>query len=420
LLRLEADFFLELAKQRVLHGLALAHTALRKLPAARARALTKEYLTAVTHQDDADVGSISLRIDPVAHDASITGWHAAEQGKETRCTSFIGQCRVTSRPPTTALLVLLVALAAIVACLGLVAGSTDIGVRPALAALFGDAAEPARTVVMELRAPRLLSAFTIGSLLALAGVLLQALFRNPLADSYVLGVSGGSSVGALFALLVGASLGRAVFSGHRRHVGHLPVLAPGARRRHGPRAAHRRRGGERLRCAGDAGAGAADNGQLRGMMFWLAGDLGWAAHPRIMLAAALLATIVVTIISRPLDVLATGETNAQSLGLDLTRWRIVIVVLAGLLTAGAVIQGGTIGFIGLVIPHLVRLAFGTAAHRVVVPAAALAGGTLLAAADLVARTAAAPRQLPVGAIMALLGVPMFLVLLRRLEGPRAQ
>ena len=96
----------------------------------------------------------------------------------------------------------------------------------------------------------------------------------------------------------------------------------------------------------------------------------------------------------------------------------VIVVFAGLLTAGAVIQGGTIGFIGLVIPHLVRLAFGTAAHRVVVPAAALAGGTLLAAADLVARTAAAPRQLPVGAIMALLGVPMFLVLLRRLEGPR--
>jgi iron complex transport system permease protein len=90
-------------------------------------------------------------------------------------------------------------------------------------------------------------------------------------------------------------------------------------------------------------------------------------------------------------------------------------VLAGLLTAGAVLQGGPIGFIGMLIPHLVRLAFGTAAHRVVVPAAALAGGTLLAAADLVARTAAPPRQLPVGAVMALLGVPVFLALLRRLE-----
>src|SRR5215213_2975004 len=100
---------------------------------------------------------------------------------------FIGQCRVTTRPPVNLLFVLLVTLAALIACLGLVAGSTDIGVRPAIGALLGDAAEPARTVVLELRAPRLLSAFTIGALLALAGVLLQALFRNPLADSYVLG-----------------------------------------------------------------------------------------------------------------------------------------------------------------------------------------------------------------------------------------
>src|SRR6185295_17989217 len=101
---------------------------------------------------------------------------------------------------------LLVALAMAVAAVALVAGSTDVGVRPALAALFGDPAEPARTVILELRAPRLLSAFAIGALLALAGVLLQALFRNPLADSYVLGVSGGSSVGALLALLAGGAL----------------------------------------------------------------------------------------------------------------------------------------------------------------------------------------------------------------------
>jgi iron complex transport system permease protein len=151
------------------------------------------------------------------------------------------------------------------------------------------------------------------------------------------------------------------------------------------------------------------------MMFWLAGDLGWAAQPGLMAVIALLATMAIASLSRPLDVLATGETTAQALGLDLRRWRMVIVILAGALTAAAVIQGGTIGFIGLVIPHLVRLAFRTASHRVVVPAAALAGGTLLAAADLVARTVAAPRQLPVGAVMALLGVPVFLVLLRRVE-----
>ena len=321
-----------------------------------------------------------------------------------------------SNPQTITRFSVLMLLAAMIAGLGLVAGSTEIGVRPALAALFGDSAEPARTVVLDLRAPRLLSAFTIGALLALAGVLLQALFRNPLADSYVLGVSGGSSVGALFALLLGASLWAVQCSAAvGAMLATFLVLALA-------------RGGATVRVlltgvvvASACGALVtlvlvlADGGQLRGMMFWLAGDLGWASYPWLMAGCALLATLLVASIARPLDVLATGETTAQSLGLDLGRWRIAIVVLAGTLTAGAVIQGGSIGFIGLVIPHFVRLAFGTAAHRIVVPAAALAGGTLLAAADLVARTAAAPRQLPVGAIMALLGVPMFLVLLRRLE-----
>ena len=164
----------------------------------------------------------------------------------------------------------------------------------------------------------------------------------------------------------------------------------------------------------------ADNGQLRGMMFWLAGDLGWAAHPWVMLAAALLATVAVHADRAAARRARHRRNHRAKPGARPARagaWS--SSCSPALLTAGAVIQGGTIGFIGLVIPHLVRLAFGTAAHRVVVPAAALAGGTLLAAADLVARTVAAPRQLPVGAIMALLGVPMFLVLLRRLEGPRA-
>ena len=323
------------------------------------------------------------------------------------------------RPAFTLRFAILVVIAAVIAAASLVAGSTDIPVHSAIAALFGDLAEPARTVVQELRLPRVLSAFGIGALLAVAGVLLQALFRNPLADSYVLGVSGGASLGALLAMLLGSSLWLVQSAAATGAVlTTLLVLA----------LAH---GGATIRVlltgvvvASACGALVtlvlvlADNGQLRGMMFWLAGDLGWAARPWTMAGAALLATLGVSLVARPLDVLATGDTTAQSLGLNLARWRIVIVILAGLLTAGAVIQGGTIGFIGMVVPHLVRLAFGTAMHRVVVPAAALAGGTLLAAADLVARTAAAPRQLPVGAIMALLGVPVFLVLLRRLELPR--
>jgi iron complex transport system permease protein len=308
----------------------------------------------------------------------------------------------------------LLLLAGIVVGSSLVAGSTEIGMNDAVAAVLGNPAEPAHTVVMELRVPRVLSALAIGALLAVAGALLQALFRNPLADSYVLGVSGGSSLGALLALLIGGSLWLVQASAAAGAV--LATLLVLALARGG--------GTVRVLLTGVVLASAcgalvtlvlvlADNGQLRGMMFWLAGDLGWAARPWTMAGAALLATAAVSLVARPLDVLATGETTAQSLGLDLPRWRMIIVILAGILTAGAVIQGGTIGFVGMVVPHLVRLAFGTAAHRVVVPAAALAGGTLLAAADLVARTVAAPRQLPVGAIMALLGVPIFLALLRR-------
>ena len=327
---------------------------------------------------------------------------------------------MTSRPRQFPRFALLLLLAAFVIFLSLVAGSRDIGVHAALAAVFGDTAEPAHTIVRQLRMPRLLSAYGIGALLAMAGVLLQALFRNPLADSYVLGVSGGSALGALLALLAGSSLWFVQGAAAAGAVGATLLVLLLAR------------GGATVRVlltgvvvASACGALVtlvlvlADNGQLRGMMFWLAGDLGWAAQPWTMAAAALLATVVIGLLARPLDVLATGETTAQSLGLDLARWRVLIVVLAGFLTAGAVIQGGTIGFVGMVVPHLVRLAFGTAVHRVVVPAAALAGGTLLAAADLVARTAAAPRQLPVGAIMALLGVPIFLALLRRFEMARA-
>jgi iron complex transport system permease protein len=327
---------------------------------------------------------------------------------------------VLSRPAPTIRFAALLLLAGLVVGSSLVAGSTEIGMKDAVAAVLGDAAEPAHTVIVELRVPRVLSALAIGALLAVAGTLLQALFRNPLADSYVLGVSGGSSLGALLALLVGGSLWLVQASAAAGAV--LATLLVLALARGG--------GTVRVLLTGVVLASAcgalvtlvlvlADNGQLRGMMFWLAGDLGWAARPWTMAGAALLATAAVSLVARPLDVLATGETSAQSLGLDLPRWRMIIVILAGILTAGAVIQGGAIGFVGMVVPHLVRLAFGTAVHRVVVPAAALAGGTLLAAADLVARTVAAPRQLPVGAIMALLGVPIFLALLRRFETARA-
>ena len=156
----------------------------------------------------------------------------------------------------------------------------------------------------------------------------------------------------------------------------------------------------------------ADSTRLRGMVFWLAGDLEWALNPWASAVAAVLAVTLAVVVARPLNVLAAGELRARSVGLQLDAWRTLLFVACAALTAIAVVNAGTVGFVGLITPHAVRLAFRTSDHRIVAPAAALFGGTLLAAADLVARTIVSPRQLPVGAIMALVGAPLFIALLK--------
>jgi iron complex transport system permease protein len=156
----------------------------------------------------------------------------------------------------------------------------------------------------------------------------------------------------------------------------------------------------------------ADTSRVRGMVFWLAGDLEWALNPWLSAGAALLAVALAVVVARPLNVLAAGELRARTVGLALEAWRTVLFVACASLTALAVVSAGTVGFVGLITPHAVRLSFRSADHRIVAPAAALAGGMLLTGADLVARTIASPRQLPVGAIMALIGAPLFVALLR--------
>jgi len=156
----------------------------------------------------------------------------------------------------------------------------------------------------------------------------------------------------------------------------------------------------------------ADISRVRGMVFWLAGDLEWAVTPWASAAAALFAVVAAVLVARPLNVLAAGELRARTVGLALEAWRTVVFIGCAAFTAIAVVSAGTVGFVGLITPHAVRLAFRTSDHRIVAPAAALAGGMLLALADLVARTVASPRQLPVGAIMALIGAPLFVMILR--------
>ena len=320
----------------------------------------------------------------------------------------------SSKASTWKGLTALVTLAATVFLASLLIGSSGIGLGRIVGALLGGGDDAARNVIAAVRLPRAVAAFGVGSLLAVAGVLLQALFRNPLADPYVLGVSGGAAVGALLAMIAGAevfSVHSAAVVGALAAVGAVYILA-------------RNGGTPRLLLTGvvlatACGAGvsvllalAADSYRLRGMVFWLAGDLEWALSPATSALAALAAVGVALLIGRPLNVLASGELRARSVGLELEVWRPLLFFACAVMTAVAVVSAGTVGFVGLVTPHAVRLIFRTSDHRIVAPASALCGGTLLAIADLVARTIASPRQLPVGAIMALIGAPLFIVLLR--------
>jgi iron complex transport system permease protein len=307
----------------------------------------------------------------------------------------------------------LVALAGTICLASLLIGGSGISIHQALAAVLGTGDEIARSVLMQIRLPRLLAAFGVGGVLALAGVLLQALFRNPLADPYVLGVSGGAAVAALLALMVGAAafaVQSAAIGGALGAVAAVYLLARGG-------------GTPRLLLTGVVVASASgalitvllaltDSTRVRGMIFWLAGDLGWASSPWGSLGAAVLAGALALLIARPLNVLASGELRARSVGLQLEVWRKALFVASAALTAIAVVSAGTVGFVGLITPHAIRLVFRTGDHRIVAPASVLLGGTVLAAADLLARTVASPRQLPVGAVMALIGAPVFIALLR--------
>ncbi|WDZ97665.1 iron ABC transporter permease [Herbaspirillum sp. WKF16] len=289
---------------------------------------------------------------------------------------------------------------------------------------------PADTValMLSLRVPRALTAFAVGALLSLAGALMQVLLRNPLADPYVLGLSGGSAAGALLSMLAALHFGlpaRAVTApGALLGAGLAVLLLFGlARRPLRELSISPLLSSQRLLLTGvmlAAGFGAvislalsvAPDSQLRGMVFWLIGDLDDA---RLLPAAAivlLLALLWAMRSAASLNLLARGESFAQLLGVPVPRLRIMTLCAASAATAAAVAMAGTIGFVGLVVPHALRLLIGND-QRLLLPASALAGGAGLALADLVARTVVAPTQLPVGVITALVGVPVFLWLLAR-------
>lgn len=307
-------------------------------------------------------------------------------------------------------------IALVAMLLAMALGSVTISPSELWAVIQGKGSMLHSTLLWELRLPRTLAAFATGGLLAVAGALMQVLLRNPLADPYVLGLSGGAAVGALLAMLAG--MGALLISGSAFAGAMLATLLVfGLAHGTGSWTA------SRLLLTGvvvAAGWGAVitlilaltPSYKLPGMLYWLMGDVSYARTPWPALIVLVLAIIVIMPLARNLNVLARGSMQAAALGVSVRPLEWTIYLLASLLTAAAVTTAGSIGFVGLIVPHMLRLVLGND-QRIILPASALAGGTLLVLADTLARTVIAPEQLPVGVITALLGVPTFLYLLHR-------
>lgn len=307
----------------------------------------------------------------------------------------------------------LLALGAIM--IGLSVGSVKIPVADVLTGLL-DASAPGASVIRDLRLPRTLAAFACGGLLALAGALMQVLLRNPLADPYILGISGGAGVGALLAIFFG--LGVVGLNGVA-FLGALFAILVVFGLAHGDGSWTQ----TRLLLTGvmvAAGCGAlitlllsiAPEERLRGMLFWLMGDFSQGVNPTYALIGLVVIGLLTAPLARDLNVLIRGNDTAKALGVSVSSVRVAIYLLASMATAVSVTTAGSVGFVGLVIPHLTRMMVGND-QRVLLPTAMLAGGIFLVLADAVARILIAPQQLPVGVVTALIGVPVFLYLLNR-------
>jgi iron complex transport system permease protein len=326
--------------------------------------------------------------------------------------------KLESDPNLSKLTVVLVAAAAPLSlCAAVAVGSVAIPAHDWWQALVGGGTDVNREIIWHLRGPRACAAFTVGGLLALAGAILQVLLRNPLADPYLLGISGGASVGALLGILTASALPSEVLALAGAAASALLLAGIG------------RRGVSfdpyRMILSGIAiatGAGAivtliltlAPAEQLHGMLFWLVGDLSGSDDALRGVAVLVAAMLICVFLAGDLDGLALGAEKAATLGVSVARTQWLALGCAVVSTVSAVLIAGSLGFVGLVVPHLLRLA-GHRGHRTLLPLAVLAGGALVTTADTAARSIAAPIELPAGAILALIGVPALIGLILRMR-----
>ncbi len=279
--------------------------------------------------------------------------------------------------------------------------------------------EQERAILLDIRLPRILLAAVVGASLAAAGAAYQALLRNPLAEPYLLGVSNGAAVGTMIAL---------VFFGTQEWSRPVMAFAGALAATFAVYQLARGRAGatpEKLILAGvivTTFLSSAivfittlmDATRIRSFTFWLLGDLSGTSGSLlgIAAAAALVGVAALAFNARPLNLLMLGERDAFDLGVEVARVRLMVFLAASLLVGASVASSGSVGYVGLVVPHLVRLSIGSD-NRTAIPAAALSGALFVVVADTIARTIIAPRELPVGAITALIGAPLFIYLLRR-------
>lgn len=308
-----------------------------------------------------------------------------------------------------------------VTIIGLLVGPSGLMPSEIIAALRPGAEGPAVDIVLGIRLPRVVLALLVGACLAVSGVVFQALLRNPLADPFILGISGGAALGGITVLSLGNLVGLglvavppAAFAGGLAATALLYLFGGmGARFS----STHLLLTGVVFNAISSAAivflASAAGLMESASIFVWLIGSLA-STRTALMGSVALFLLIgfsVAWLLSRSLDVLALGDETALQLGIDIERHKRWLLGATALMVAAAVSVSGLIGFVGLIVPHLLRLLVGTE-HRLLVPAAALGGGAFLALCDTVARTVLDGRELPVGAITALVGGPFFLALLR--------
>ncbi len=324
----------------------------------------------------------------------------------------------------TARLLFLFLLCLVAMACALLVGPVELPVEEVLLALRGEADSTIRTIILDLRLPRVILAAQVGAGLAVSGAVFQALLRNPLAEPYVLGVSGGAALGAVTAIVFGITIGSVValpfaaFAGAVLAILLVLVMAGGGGRGFDTRV---------LLLSGVV-IGAFFNAIIlliinfaevetfRAALLWIMGTFSGATWVEVLTVSLYLwpAILALILLARPLNLLSVGEQSAFHLGVDVRKFKVIVYVVNSLVVGICVAGAGAIGFVGLVVPHGLRLVGGSE-HRWLLTASAITGAIFMVAADTLARTVVAPTELPVGVVTALIGVPVFLWLLLRSE-----